>query len=47
MPNPYLVAALRAQDDKRPTKSSASDVPVEKKAALKSADNNNPPSKES
>jgi hypothetical protein len=48
MPNPYLTAALRAQDPQRPKRTpntSASKTPA-KKAAESASTSDNPPSKE-
>ena len=49
MPNPYLTAALRAQDAKRPKvapKTSEAPAPVEKAATSASKSDTNPPSEE-
>lgn len=44
MPNPYLIAALRAQDAKRPKVAPKSPAPAEEKAAESAAKSDNPPS---
>lgn len=44
MPNPYLTAALRAQDDKRPKVAPKSPAPAEEKAATSAEKSDTPPS---
>lgn len=44
MPNPYLTAALRAQDAQRPKVAPQSPAPAEVKAAKSAEKSDNPPS---
>lgn len=44
MPNPYLTAALRAQDSRRPKAAKTPPAPAEEKAATSAEKSDTPPS---